>query len=174
VGRLGERQGELFADCWRTDPHQLAVLVNRLGSRLGYDSVLRAERRASPVPERAVKWMAVLGKNNQALRQENKKSRSRSLSSPVCPGARPLVLCSKPQTIDVGCVAPNGPPQFVWLEKRRERIIQSVGPERIETLWWRGPAVRRDYYRVTTEADRCLWIFQRLADQRWFMHGIFE
>ena len=42
AGRLGERQGELFADCWPTDPHQLAVLVNRLGSRLGYESVLRA------------------------------------------------------------------------------------------------------------------------------------
>ena len=43
VGRLGERQGELFADRWPTDPHQLAILVNRLSSRLGYDRVLRAE-----------------------------------------------------------------------------------------------------------------------------------
>jgi protein ImuB len=69
---------------------------------------------------------------------------------------------------------PDGPPQFVWLEKRREQIIQCVGPERIETLWWRGPAVRRDYYRVTTESDRHLWIFQRLVDRQWFIHGIFE
>ena len=41
VGRLGERQGELFADRWPTDPHQLAVLVNRLSSRLGSERVLR-------------------------------------------------------------------------------------------------------------------------------------
>jgi protein ImuB len=174
VGRLGERQGELFADCWPTDPHQLAVLVNRLGSRLGYESLLQVESRASPVPERAVKWVAVVGENNQALRQENKKSRLRSLSPPVCFPARPLVLYSKPQAVEVGGVAPDGPPQFMWLEKRRERITQCVGPERIETLWWRGPSVRRDYYRVATESDCHLWIFQRLADQQWFLHGIFE
>ncbi len=35
VGRLGEQQRELFADHWSADPHQLAVLVNRLSSRLG-------------------------------------------------------------------------------------------------------------------------------------------
>ncbi len=174
VGRLGERQGELFADCWPTDPHQLAVLVNRLGSRLGYESVLRAEPRASPVPERAVKWTAVLGKNKQALKQVTKRGHSSPQSSSVSIPARPLVLCSKPQAIEVEGVAPDGPPQFVWLEKRREQVIRCVGPERIETLWWRGPTVRRDYYRVTTESSRHFWIFERLVDQRWFLHGIFE
>ena len=39
-----------------------------------------------------------------------------------------------------------------------------VGPERIETLWWRGPSVRRDYYRIATESGSQLWIFRRLAD----------
>ena len=51
VGRLGERQSELFADRWPSDPHQLALLVNRLSSRLGHEQVLRAEPCASPVPE---------------------------------------------------------------------------------------------------------------------------
>ena len=118
--------------------------------------------------------MAVVGENNRALKQESKKNRLVTQSSHVCTPARPLVLCSKPQEIEVDCVVPDGPPQFVWLEKRRERIIESVGPERIETLWWRGPAVRRDYYRVTIESGRHLWIFERLVDQRWFLHGIFE
>ena len=48
VGRLGERQRELFAGRWPTDPHQLAVLVNRLSSRLGCERVLRAELRDEP------------------------------------------------------------------------------------------------------------------------------
>lgn len=174
VGKLGERQGELFADCSPIDPHQLAVLVNRLGSRLGYENVLRPEPRASPVPERAMKWAAIVGQKNRVLKQESKKSCSRSPLSPTPLPARPLVLCSKPQEIEVGCVAPDGPPQFIWLEKRREQIVESVGPERIETLWWRGPALRRDYYRVTTESDRHLWVFERLSDHVWFLHGIFE
>jgi protein ImuB len=61
----------------------------------------------------------------------------------------------------------------VWLNRRRERIIHRVGPERIETLWWRGPSVRRDYYRVATQAGQHLWLFRRLADARWFLHGHF-
>ena len=72
VGRLGERQGELFADRWPTDPHQLAILVNRLSSRLGYDRVLRAEPCASPVPERAVQWNDSHGAEH-ASRARNEK-----------------------------------------------------------------------------------------------------
>ena len=75
VGRLGERQGELFADRWPTDPHQLAVLVNRLSSRLGYEQVCPAAScGASPVPERAVRYEPVIKEqgagSKEARRQE--------------------------------------------------------------------------------------------------------
>ena len=39
-------------------------------------------------------------------------------------------------------------------------IIRSWGPERIETGWWRGPCVRRDYYRVELDDGQWWWIFQ--------------
>jgi len=187
VGRLGEQQGELFADRWLADPHQLAVLVNRLSSRLGYERVLQAELRASPVPERAVAWMPVTGskakelkrKDRETRRQGDKEKRWKSnspclpLSPSSCLSPRPLLLYPRPQPIEVVCVAPDGPLQFVWLQKRRERIVHYAGPERIETLWWRGPSVRRDYYRVATESGSHLWIFRRLADGKWFLHGTF-
>ena len=83
------------------------------------------------------------------------------------------MLHSQPQSLEVVCVAPDGPPQFVWLDSRRERIIHCAGPERIETLWWRGPSVRRDYYRIATQSGSHLWIFRRLPDARWFLHGTF-
>ena len=76
-------------------------------------------------------------------------------------------------TTRVVCVAPDGPPQFVWLDNHREQILHCTGPERIETLWWRGPAVRRDYYRIATESGRHLWIFRHLTTARWFLHGEF-
>jgi protein ImuB len=75
--------------------------------------------------------------------------------------------------LEVVCVAPDGPPQFVWLAGQRQRIVHHAGPERIETLWWRGPSVRRDYYRVALESGSHLWIFRRLTDRRWFLHGAF-
>ncbi len=89
------------------------------------------------------------------------------------PSPRPLTLYPEPQAMEVVCVVPDGPPQFVWVGKHRERIVNCVGPERIETLWWRGPSVRRDYYRVVTQSGGHLWMFRRLADGKWFVHGEF-
>jgi protein ImuB len=53
------------------------------------------------------------------------------------------------------------------------RIVQAHGPERIETAWWRGPSVRRDYYVVETESGERFWVFRRLKDGDWFFHGMF-
>jgi protein ImuB len=184
VGRLGERQRELFAGRWPTDPHQLALLANRLSSRLGSERVLRAELRKSPVPERAVKWEAVAEqgqKKSKRVASSRAAPRSVNISArhmPTPPRSegmppRPLMLYAEPQAMEVMYAAPDGPPQFVWMDERRERIVSCVGPERIETLWWRGPSVRRDYYRVTTESGDHLWMFRRLADGDWFAHGEF-
>jgi len=171
VGRLGERQGQLFTDRWPTDPHQLAVLVNRLASRLGYEQVLRPRLRASPVPERAVGYKTAIDFgfriSDCGLKKANPQSAIRN------PQLRPLLLYPEPVPIEVICVAPDGPPRLVWLEGRRERIVAHWGPERIETLWWRGPSVRRDYYRIAPESGAPRWIFRRLVDGRWFLHGIF-
>ena len=49
-----------------------------------------------------------------------------------------------------------------------------VSPERIQTGWWRGRTVGRDYYRVETACGRRFWLFRRLRDGRWFLHGAFE
>jgi protein ImuB len=185
VGRLGERQGELFADRWPTDPHQLALLANRLSSRLGHEQVLRAELGKSPVPERAVKLLPVTqlrGKKLQSAKRKLKKANWRNSAINNLQFAinnlqfspRPLLLHPAPEALEAVCVAPDGPPQFIWLAGRRQRIAHHAGPERIETLWWRGQSVRRDYYRVALESGSHLWIFRRLADRKWFLHGEFQ
>jgi protein ImuB len=172
VGRLGERQGELFADRWPTDPHQLAVLVNRLSSRLGYEQVVRPQLGASPLPERAVRYVPVIKQGARSKEQGVKSNSSLPAPCSLLP-ARPLLLYPDPQPIEVLSVAPDGPPQFVWIKGGRERVAEHWGPERIETLWWRGPSVRRDYYRIATEAGSQQWIFRSLVDGQWFLHGIF-
>jgi protein ImuB len=48
------------------------------------------------------------------------------------------------------------------------------GPERMETGWWDGDDIRRDYYVARNERGACLWVYQDLrgvAD--WYLHGIF-
>jgi protein ImuB len=71
-------------------------------------------------------------------------------------------------------IVPDGPPISLWIDDQEERIAHRWGPERIETGWWRGRSARRDYYRVETQSGRRLWLFRRLTDGRWFLHGKFD
>jgi len=87
---------------------------------------------------------------------------------------RPLRLAARPVALAVVSVVPDGPPLWFTLWGQRHRIARSWGPERIETGWWRGRAVRRDYYRVETDEGRRHWLFRRLTDSQWFWHGDFD
>lgn len=52
--------------------------------------------------------------------------------------------------------------------------VRVSGPERIETGWWDGHDVRRDYYVAWTRAGVRLWIFrERPPGGGWFLHGVF-
>ncbi|ALP52898.1 hypothetical protein Tel_06860 [Candidatus Tenderia electrophaga] len=46
-------------------------------------------------------------------------------------------------------------------------------PERIESGWWDGRDLRRDYYRARDKNGRRLWLFRDLNDGRWYLHGLF-
>ena len=78
-------------------------------------------------------------------------------------------------------VAPDGPPLRFRLGGVVHKVAEAHGPERIETAWWRGPTVRRDYYIVETESGARFWLFRRLGGRgagnsrtgNWFLHGVF-
>jgi protein ImuB len=59
------------------------------------------------------------------------------------------------------------------LRAEQHQVARAWGPERIETGWWRKWPVRRDYYRVETTAGQRFWLFRRLQDGKWFLHGAF-
>ena len=171
VGRLGERQGQLFSDRWPTDPHQLAILINRLASRLGHEQVTRAELRQPCTGTRGAVGAAVQREGEKGKRGRRSGNRS-SLESPTLPLSVSPPLALSPTAPDRSRLRrPRRAAASVWLDRRRERIVHHAGPERIETLWWRGPSIRRDYYRVTTDGGHQLWLFRRLADAKWFLHG---
>ncbi len=47
-------------------------------------------------------------------------------------------------------------------------------PERIETGWWDGREVARDYYNARDGRGRRLWLFrEREPPHRWFLHGVY-
>jgi protein ImuB len=47
------------------------------------------------------------------------------------------------------------------------------GCERIETGWWDGFEVARDYYVAITRRGERLWIYREMhGGRRWFLHGL--
>jgi protein ImuB len=55
------------------------------------------------------------------------------------------------------------------------------GPERIETRWWTGQDIQRDYYIARNMQGMSLWIFRDIKlsrelatpDSCWFLQGLF-
>jgi protein ImuB len=49
-----------------------------------------------------------------------------------------------------------------------------AGPERIESGWWDGDDVARDYFVAQTPEQALVWIYRaRGAGGGWFLHGLF-
>ena len=46
-------------------------------------------------------------------------------------------------------------------------------PERIESGWWDGRDVRRDYYAARNPRGTRLWVFRDERESRWYLHGFF-
>ena len=59
--------------------------------------------------------------------------------------------------------------------QRRNRSLRLMSePERIETGWWDGGEVARDYYTAVDLHGVRLWVFrERDEPHGWFLHGVF-
>jgi protein ImuB len=68
------------------------------------------------------------------------------------------------------------PPRPVWLLSEplpcpKPEVLQ--GPERIESGWWDGKGIARDYYIARQPQGARLWVFQERQSKRWYVHGVF-
>lgn len=146
---------------------ELARLVDRMSNRLGKQRVVRPRLRPDAQPEFALRWEPLLDANKRPETQPFQPPHTRPASS------RPLHLREEPVALEVTSAAPDGPPlRFFW-KHAACTVARCWGPERIETGWWRERHVRRDYYRVETESGRRFWLFRRIGQGDWFLHGEF-
>ena len=174
---LEYRQQEIFSGrTVRHETRQVAQLLDRLSGRLGRQSVLRPRLIPDAQPERACRYEPLLATsgNRPGGRRRDRRDRSSADEAQSVWCERPLRLRARPAPVDVWSVVPDGPViRFRW-SGREWRVMRTWGPERIETGWWRGPPVGRDYYRVETEGGGRFWLFRRILDDRWFLHGWFD
>ena len=149
----------------------IAPLLDRLGNRLGLDAVSRFEPRSSHIPERASVRVPVGSPRFPVARAPDKPP-------------RPIRLFEPPEPVEAFWLLPDDPPfRFIW-RRRRHRVTQADGPERIADEWWRPEGsgavdAVRDYYRVEDEEGRRFWLFRaglhgHDRPPRWFVHGVFS
>lgn len=196
IDPLDDWQEELFttdsSNAW-----DLGGLLDRLAIRLGPQTVVRPELLSDHQPERAFRYVSLVGggetaspraagfnprgysKVDAASKAMNTprrlKSAARELECETTPpGPRPLRLSPRPIEVAATAIIPDGPPIAFHFHGAQHAVTESVGPERIETGWWRGPHLKRDYYRVTTRDGQRFWLFRQRDTRRWFLHGWFD
>jgi protein ImuB len=171
TARLENRQSELFAGNQHEAERQLALFIDRCSSRLGSEAVLQPEFTADPLPEKAVRYRAGVRGRRSEVRGRRSEYSDSAFRIPHSALLRPLLLHSPPHPLDVLSIAPDGPPVSFRLHGKTHEVTGSAGPERVETGWWRGKSVRRDYWRVETTSGQRLWLFRKIGSSQWYLHG---
>lgn len=93
-----------------------------------------------------------------------KKGRSKRELEPESNAFRPHFLLNRPQKL----ITQEGAPV---LQGALELI---AGPERIESGWWDGGEVSRDYFVASNPRGETFWIFrEHHGEQSWYLHGVF-
>lgn len=139
------------ADLWRdagAEPPER--LLERLHARLGRDAVHGLALHADHRPERA--WSR--GAPGAAPPHE-----------PARGLPRPLWLLRAPAALTLDA---RGRPRC------RGALELLDGPERIETGWWDGDDVERDYFVARNPDGSTLWIYrERRVPRTWYVQGLF-
>jgi protein ImuB len=123
---------------------QLQRLLDRLRARLGENSIQALQLQADYRPEHGWRFIA----------PETSTASSSNRDAP----------------------AADAPPRPCWLlcePIRIEAPAQTLrGPERIESGWWDGNDIRRDYYLARSAEGSQLWVFRDQCDGEWYLQGL--
>ncbi len=158
AGRLYAMQGsterfDLISDDAVHEPEVAwAPLVETLDNRLGSDRVKTLSTRSEHRPERAWQYSRP-GASKDTPHRPTQASAS-----------RPFWLLPHPQRLRCR----QGQPVY------HGALILEHGPERIESGWWDGGDIARDYYQARNKQGQKLWVFrERRGERGWYLHGIF-
>ena len=194
---LAQQQRQLFDENPRLDRQSLAHLINRLASRLGTMNVVYPSLLSGAQPEYSFRLRPLVNPTQKHRRRKTNPSRqSHALARPfrlIHPPVQ-LEVCNLHQSTQVSSFpgessgerlaeseqnlqgfSSSGAPALLRItpDTQPQKIIASWGPERIETGWWRGLTVCRDYWRIEVETHQHFWVYRDLRNGGWFLHGEF-
>jgi protein ImuB len=151
-------------------------LVERLRSRLGDDAVVALASVAEHRPE----WAACEAPPVPARRPSTRTHDAKRVASEKsAAGKTPRARIAKPHPTPAA-------PRPVWLLDEAQSLRAELearpwvlrdGPERIESGWWDGRDLRRDYFVAENPHGAIVWIYRDhrygTDDGEWFLHGLF-
>lgn len=188
VGDAGDdgMAGEVSVDT--ADESGTSHLIDRLGNRLGFERVLKLQRVASYLPERAFRALPASDTAASDAAACDAPSAQEGEAGPEVKNRplRPIRLLQRPEQVETLSLLPPGEPGmppavFLW-RRVRHRVQAAEGPERLTPEWWRGdPGWRggaRDYWRVEDEDGGRFWLYREGplrpgVTVTWFLHGLF-
>jgi protein ImuB len=146
------------------DAHAVEIpLLDRLRARLGEEAVMHLVPLPEHRPELAMRDAAIATAAGKAERPARNSHVKPAGASPLPEASRPIWLLGEPQPV-------------AQLLEMQPWVLRD-GPERIESGWWDGADVRRDYYVADTPAGETVWIYRDhrfgIDDGEWFLHGFF-
>ena len=127
-----------------------------------------------PRPAQALPWEALRERLRARLGQDSVyQLRGHADPRPEHSQSRCLQLAREPEPLDL-------PPRPTWLLPQplplRDPAPEVLaGPERIESGWWDGGDVRRDYYVLRTAQGQLAWAYRPAGDAGggWMLQGWF-
>ncbi|HWL61314.1 MAG TPA: DNA polymerase Y family protein [Steroidobacteraceae bacterium] len=146
-------------------PEFLQTLMARLGEQAVYGMAEVDEHR--PECQQQRRWPALV---TAGKARHETASLSQGSAAPAG-AARPLTLLEQPQPLQALRDAAG---HVRTLRHAGRELALVSGPERIESGWWDGGAIARDYYVARASDGARWWIFRECEPpRRWFLHGCF-
>jgi protein ImuB len=155
---LTARTGKLpMDDEGRRQSEPIAQLVERISARIGDESIHGVMTVAEHRPQYA--WMpADLAQVPHCAAVPSYWCEEHRVLR------RPLWMLPEPRPLPVE----QGAPVYQGVLK----LLDS--PERLETGWWDGDGIARDYYVAVNPAGIHVWVYRdRKSAKTWYLHGIF-
>jgi protein ImuB len=139
---------DLFATPQSTTGQGWQATLEQLQARLGPHALTELAINDDYRPGRAL--------HDRVLGSGNSHRNGGKAIYPTITLARPLWLLNEPIGLD------------------SDQVELLAEPERIESGWWDGNAIRRDYFPARDRQGRKLWVFRDLNSTRgWYLHGLF-
>ena len=142
---------------------EICELLDRLINRWGGRCLWKSVPSASHIPE-------CISRREPITRPASIGSTAPLFSWP--PLDRPSILLDQPESAQCVALLPAGPPHRIEWRGTNYTVISRIGPERIVTHRTLVHQWTRDYFKLQLQDGLWLWVYHRLEDDRWFVHGI--